>query len=94
MSGNITTEELDACFDAGQDILHHFDTSKAMSWEAFTADHHLIATEHVDLEMPCWLVQILDTEAQQLNISRAAVMTTWLAEKARGLLREGMLPKR
>jgi hypothetical protein len=86
MNANITTETLDTLFDNGKEnILPYFDTGNIMTWEEFSTQHTLSMIEHVDVDMPHWLVQALDLEATQLNISRQAVIKTWLAEKARAL---------
>ena len=38
-------------------------------------------TRKVNLTLPDWMVESLDAEADELAVSRNAVVNTWLAEK-------------
>ena len=70
----ISPEELEAKFEAGEDVLEHFDKSKA--------------SKFVNVEFPLWMVKALDDEADRLGIPRQAVIKTWIDEKLRQVTRE------
>ena len=72
--GRISSEELDEKFDAGEDVLEHFDLEKA--------------TKIVNVEFPLWMVKALDAEADRLGIPRQAIIKTWLDEKLREVSRD------
>ena len=60
-------DELEAKFDAGEDITEHLDLEKA--------------TKFVNVEFPLWMVHALDREANRLGVPRQAVIKMWLDEK-------------
>jgi hypothetical protein len=63
---SITAEEFDSKFDNGEDITQYLDSKKAT------------VIRRVNVDFPDWMVQRLDEEAQKLNISRQAVVKTWI----------------
>jgi len=65
---SITAEEFDSRFDKGEDITKYLDSKKAT------------VVRRVNVDFPDWMVQRLDEEAQKLNISRQAVVKTWIYE--------------
>lgn len=77
----ITTEELDARFDAGEDVSEHFDWSTAVF-----VDPNAGVVRQVGLSLPEWVVEAADAEARRVNVPRRSVLNMWLAEKARSVL--------
>ena len=67
------TSDFDKLFDDGQeDILHYFDVSKAARSPN---------AERVQVDLPAWLLDRIDSEARKLNVSRSTLIRAWLAEK-------------
>jgi len=62
----MNAEELDRKFDAGDDVLEHFDLS--------TLTRPDLMMQRVDIDFPQWIVNGLDREAQRLGIQRQAVI--------------------
>ena len=64
----ISAEEFDSRFDRGEDLSDYLDSKKAM------------VVKRVNIDFPEWMVKRLDEEAQKLNISRQAIVKTWIYE--------------
>ena len=64
----ITPEEFDAKFEQGEDISKYLDLKNAT------------VVRRVNVDFPEWMVNRLDKEARKLNISRQAVVKTWIYE--------------
>ncbi len=76
----ISTDEFDARFDAGEELDEH------LAWEdAVVSDPATGEVRPVSLVLPEWVVRTADAEARAINISRRAVLNSWLAEKARSI---------
>ena len=73
----INGEELDRRFDSGEDVLQYLDTEHPV------VEHHASLAKRITLTMPAWMVAGLDEEANELAVSRNAVVNTWLAERLR-----------
>ena len=70
----ISGEELDRKFDEGEeDILEHFDVSKAR--------RPGLEPKRVNVDFPTWVVEGLDREAQRLGVTRQALIKLWIAER-------------
>ncbi len=65
----ITAREFDRKFEQGEAILKYLDFKKAT------------VVKRINVDFPDWMVMRLDREAKKLNISRQAVIKTWVAEK-------------
>lgn len=63
----ISAEELDAKFDAGEDMSEYLDMEKA--------------TKFVNVEFPLWMVKALDDEAERLSVPRQAIIKMWIDER-------------
>ncbi len=62
----ISSEELDKKFDDGvEDVLEHFDTENIERPNAI---------QRISLDLPEWMLSLLDTEAARLGIPRQAVI--------------------
>jgi hypothetical protein len=70
----ITAEEFDRKVDAGEDVLEYLDLSKVTR-----PGHELLK---VQLELPFDLLQKIEREAAKRGMTREALMTVWLGEKA------------
>jgi len=65
----ITAAEFDAKFDRGEDITPYLDLENA------------VVVRRVNVDFPDWMVKKLDQEAQNLNISRQAVIKMWINDR-------------
>lgn len=68
-----TAENLEARFDAGEDVLDYFDTRGAVRF------NH--ARFRVNLDLPAWIVGKLDRYASRTGVPRQALVKLWLAER-------------
>jgi hypothetical protein len=69
----ISAEEFDRIFDEGEeDVLQYFDLSAARRLNT--------EVKRINVDMPVWMLNALDLEAERLNISRQAVLKTKLDE--------------
>lgn len=73
----ISGEELDRKFDDGENILDYLDLEYPI------VEHHPPLQKRVTLTMPAWMIEGLDKEADDLAVSRNAVVNTWIAERLR-----------
>jgi CopG antitoxin of type II toxin-antitoxin system len=69
----MNAEELDRKFDEGEEVLEYFDLS--------TLKRPGLESQAIEMELPQWIVEGIDREAQRLGIQRQAVIKVWLAEK-------------
>ena len=70
----IKSEDFDRIFDEGQkDITEYLDPSSIR--------HPNRKTRKVNVDLPIWMINSLDNEADRLAINRQAVIKTWLAER-------------
>lgn len=58
----ISDAEFDRRFDKGEDVSDYLDVKNA------------IVVKRVNVDLPTWMIQLLDQEASRLNISRQAVI--------------------
>ena len=65
--------ELDEIFDNGGDIMEFIDPD---SWHR---PGHVI--HRVDIDLPVWLINSLDSESRRLGITRQELMLQWLTER-------------
>ncbi len=77
MIRQITTAEFDEKFDNGDDISDYID------WDSVTRPGQSIAVpcKPVNIDMPVWMINRLDSEAKRLNIPIDSVIKTWIAER-------------
>lgn len=66
-------EELDAKFDAGEDVLEYFDVSKARRPN--------LEAKRVNVDFPTWMVKALDQEAKRLGVTRQSIIKMWIDER-------------
>jgi hypothetical protein len=66
-------EELDKKFDAGEDVLEHFDLS--------TVKRTNREIKRVNVDFPSWMVKSLDKEATRIGVSRQSLIKLWLSER-------------
>jgi len=66
-------KELDAKFDAGEDISKHLDLSKARRPEQ--------EQKRVNVDFPVWMIHSLDKEAKRLGVPRQAIIKVWVSER-------------
>ena len=71
----ITTAELDAKFDRGENITEHMDLSHAV--------------KRVNVDFPAWSIGELDKEADRLGIARQALIKLWVIERLDQLPKTG-----
>ena len=73
MSDKTTARNLEARFDAGEDVLDYFDLDKATQ--------PLLEKERVNLDIPHGMVLRIDRTAKRKGITRQAQIKQWLAER-------------
>jgi len=74
MKNNKTTaENLEARFDAGEDVSDYFDDTKA-----FRPNER---KERVNADMPHWMILKIDRIAGRKGLARQAQIKEWLADK-------------
>lgn len=66
-------DELDKKFDAGEDVLKHFDLS--------TVKRTNQEIKRVNVDFPSWMVKSLDKEATRIGVSRQSLIKLWLSER-------------
>ena len=72
----ISAEEFDRIFDEGkEDIMEYLDLENA------EVIHPVRQVRKVNVDMPLWMVEALDTEAKRVGIGRQAVIKMWPAER-------------
>ena len=69
----ITAKELDRRFDDGEDISVYLDWSKAR--------RPGLEQRRVNVDLPFWMINSLDTEAKRVGVTRQSIMKVWLAER-------------
>ena len=70
----ISSEDFDKLFDEDEeDIMEHLDVSSA----------HRPAREvrRVNVDLPIWMIESLDTEATRVGVTRQSIIKMWLAEQ-------------
>lgn len=65
----IAAKELDKKFDHNEDI------------SAFMNFDEAVVVKRINLDIPKWLLDILDKEALRLNVSRQAIVKMWLSDR-------------
>lgn len=65
--------ELDARFDAGEDI------SDAMDWSRARRPNDRV--RRVNVDFPAWVVDGLDKQARHLGVTRQSLIKMWIAER-------------
>lgn len=76
-----TAANLEARFDAGEDVLDYFDVSKAVRGD--------IPPQSVKVDLPAWVVSALDNEADRRGVPRQSLVkfavVEWLEEQGKKL---------
>ncbi len=74
---SISNEELEAQFDAGEDITDYLDLSTARRPNQDRAS----APKRISMDVPEQLVLRLDRAAERMGVNRQAVIKVWLTER-------------
>ena len=69
----ITAKELDRRFDAGEDISEFLDTKKA--------HRPNLGQRRVNVDLPIWMIDSLDTEAKRIGVTRQSIIKVWISER-------------
>ena len=69
----ITAEELDRRFDAGEDISEFLDWDKAR--------RPGLESRRVNVDLPAWMIQQLDRQADLIGVTRQSIIKVWLSER-------------
>ncbi|MEX2579111.1 MAG: CopG family antitoxin [Verrucomicrobiales bacterium] len=70
---SITAEELDRRFDEGEDISRYLDWSKAK--------RPFLEQRRVNVDLPAWMIDSLDSEAKRIGVTRQSIVKVWLSER-------------
>jgi len=65
-------EEFDRKFDAGEDITQMLDLSKAKRYQS--------EQKTISIDLPVWMLELIDQEASRLGVSPQSIIQTSLAE--------------
>jgi hypothetical protein len=65
--------DLDKKFDAGENVLEHFDMSSAVKAAQ--------SMRRVNVDFPEWMVLGLDREARRLGVTRQSIIKVWISER-------------
>ena len=66
-------EQLDDIFESGEDLLAHLDLS--------TARRLNLHQKRVNVDLPIWMIENLDREADRVGVTRQSIIKVWLAER-------------
>ena len=69
----ITAKELDRRFDDGEDISEFLDTKRA--------HRPNLAQRRVNVDLPNWIIDSLDSEAKRIGVTRQSIMKVWISER-------------
>jgi len=69
----MTAEQLDDIFDSSAELLPHLDIS--------TAKRPNLEQKRVNVDLPIWMIQNLDREADRVGVTRQSIIKVWLAER-------------
>ena len=69
----ITAEELDRRFDDGEDI------SDFLDWD--NARRPGLEQRRVNVDLPVWMIQKLDRQADLIGVTRQSIIKVWLSER-------------
>jgi hypothetical protein len=74
----MTAEEMEHLFDDGDErYLEYFDLS--------TATRPGLEAQKVNVSLPNWMVNSLDSEADRIGVTRQAIIKLWLDEKLKAI---------
>ena len=65
--------EFDKKFDSGEDITKHLDLQSSKRIKK--------NPKRINLDIPEWMLDKLDMEAQRLGVTRQSIIKIWLAER-------------
>lgn len=68
-----TADEFDRRFDDGEDVTGQLDLAAARC--------PFVEPRRVNVDLPAWMVESLDREAQRLGVTRQSVIKMWIAER-------------
>ena len=66
-------EQLDDIFESGEDLLAHLDLS--------TARRLNLQQKRINVDLPIWMIENLDREADRVGVTRQSIIKVWLAER-------------
>lgn len=66
-------EQLDDVFDSGADLLPHLDLS--------TVRRPNLEEKRVNVDLPIWMIENLDKEANRIGVTCQSIIKVWLAER-------------
>jgi hypothetical protein len=69
----MTAEQFDEHFDRGEDISAFVDPS--------TVKRPGLEARRVNVDLPEWIIQSLDSESRLIGVSRQALIKLWISER-------------
>jgi hypothetical protein len=69
----ITAEEFDRMFDDGEDMTPYLDLS--------TLRHPGLEIRRINVDLPGWIVNTLDLEANHRGVTRQSIIKMWLVDR-------------
>ncbi|MDQ1186649.1 type II toxin-antitoxin system BrnA family antitoxin [Agrobacterium larrymoorei] len=69
----MSVKEFDRRFDDGEDV------SDCIDWSQ--AKRPGVEIEHVEVDLPKWLLKRIDAEAERLGTTRQSLLAQWISEE-------------
>ena len=66
-------EQLDAAFESGEDLVPHLDLS--------TQRRPNMLQKKVNVDLPIWMIEDLDKEADRIGVTPQEIIKVWLSER-------------
>jgi hypothetical protein len=68
--------DFDKNFDEGNSIVDALDLEKR--------ERPLLEQKRINVDIPIWMIELLDKEARRLGVTRQSIIKFWLAERLEG----------
>jgi hypothetical protein len=67
-------EQLDGVFESGEDLLPHLDRA--------TLRRPNLLQKRVNVDLPTWMTEDLEKEADRIGVTRQSIIKVWLSERS------------
>ena len=79
----IKADDFDEKFDAGEDVSEYLDVSRIRRPGR--------EQRRVNVDLPVWMIDSLDKEADRLGVTRQSVIKFWLAQRLEQVVHAGLV---
>ena len=70
------SQDFDAKFENDEDLLNDLDLTNAT--------RSMLKQKRVSIDLPAWMLESLDREANRVGVTRQSIIKMWLAERLEG----------